>query len=71
MNPKRDVVRCKGCGAVLAKIDETGLTIKRGDLQATVDGEFRATLVCYAPRCRSLNILNISTAGRGAMARAG
>jgi len=63
-------IRCKSCGALLAKLDETGLTIKRGDLQATLDGAFRATLVCYAPRCRSLNILNISTEARGAQARA-
>ena len=63
-------IRCKKCGALLAKLDETGLTIKRGDLQATVDGAFRATLVCYAPRCRSLNILNISTERRGAQAQA-
>ena len=70
MNPNHDEVRCKSCGALLAKLDETGLTIKRGDLQATLDGVFRATLVCYAPRCRSLNILNISTEPRGAQARA-
>ena len=59
MNPKKDEVRCKSCGALLAKLDETGLTIKRGDLQATVDGAFRATLVCYRPRCRTLNILSL------------
>jgi len=70
MNPKHDEVRCKSCGALLAKLDETGLSIKRGDLQATLDGAFRATLVCYAPRCRSLNTLNISTDPRGAQARA-
>lgn len=70
MNPKHDEFRCKSCGTLLAKLDETGLTIKRGDLQATLDGAFRATLVCYAPRCRSLNILNISTEPRGAQARA-
>jgi phage FluMu protein Com len=70
MNPKHDEVRCKSCGALLAKVDETGLTIKRGDMQATVDGAFRATLVCYAPRCRSLNILNISTEREGSQARA-
>jgi len=70
MNPKHDDIRCKSCNALLAKLDETGLTIKRGDLQVTVDGAFRATLVCYRPRCRSLNILNISTELRGTQARA-
>lgn len=57
MNPNNDEVRCKRCGVLLAKIDETGLTILRGDLQATINGIFRATLVCYTPHCRTLNIL--------------
>ena len=69
MNPKHNEVRCNNCGVLLAKLDETGLTIRRGDLQVTVDGAFRATLVCYAPRCRSLNILNISADLRGDQAR--
>ena len=50
-------VRCKSCGALLAKTEATGLTIRRGDLQATIDGAFRAALVCYRPRCRTLNIV--------------
>lgn len=61
MNPKHDDVRCKTCSNLLARIDETGLTILRGGLQATINGTFRVTLVCYQPRCRSLNILNLST----------
>ncbi len=59
MNPKQDEVRCKSCGALLAKLDETGLTIRRGDLQATMDGVFRASLVCYRPNCRTLNTLSL------------
>lgn len=54
-------VRCKGCGTMLARLDETGLVILRGDLQATIDGTFRATLVCYQRRCRTLNIISLST----------
>jgi hypothetical protein len=52
--------RCKVCGALLCCLDENGLTIRRGDLQATMDGRFRATLVCYQPRCRTLNVLQVS-----------
>ena len=70
MNPKHNEVRCKICKALLAKIDESGLTILRGDLQATIDGVFRAALICYRPRCRSLNILNLSTEQRRAEVRA-
>ena len=58
-------VRCKRCNTMLARLDETGLVILRGDLQATIDGTFRATLVCYRPRCRTLNIINLSTERTG------
>lgn len=51
--------RCAGCGALLGRLDANGLTIRRGDLQATMDGEFRASLVCYRPQCRRLNILRV------------
>jgi len=69
MNPKHDEVRCKSCGALLAKLEDAGLTIRRGDLQVTVDGTFRATLVCYRPHCKTLNILSSSTERRTASAR--
>ena len=59
-------VRCKSCGALLAKTEATGLTIRRGDLQATIDGAFRATLVCYRPRCRTLNIVEHAPPSRRA-----
>ena len=52
--------RCKRCGALLAKREGTGLTIRRSGLQATVEGQFRVSLVCYIPRCRTLNILQVS-----------
>jgi len=63
MNPKEDEVRCKTCNALLAKLEGAGLSIRRGDLQATVDGVFRAALVCYRPRCRTLNILCFPPSG--------
>ncbi|MCC6311604.1 MAG: hypothetical protein IT345_11925 [Trueperaceae bacterium] len=60
-------VRCKGCGILLAKIDDGGLTIVRGDLQVTVTGEFQASIVCYRPRCRTLNVRHMRTGmARGA-----
>ena len=55
--------RCSSCGVLLAKIADNGLTIRRGELQATMSGEFHASLVCYRPRCRTLNVLRISNQG--------
>lgn len=63
-------VRCKACGILLGKVDEHGFTIQRGDLQATIDGEFRAALVCYRPRCRTLNVLQLPAATRPMVATA-
>ena len=54
-------VRCKSCGILLAKIDDAGLTIRRGSLEATIDGEFHASLVCYRSSCRKLNVVRLST----------
>ena len=51
--------RCSRCGILLARIDETGLTIRRGELQATLAGDFLASIVCYRPRCRTLNVLRV------------
>ena len=31
--------RCKACGALLAKLDRDGLTIRRGDMQVVVSGD--------------------------------
>jgi hypothetical protein len=61
MNSIQKDIRCRACGVLLAKLDETGLSIRRGDLQATIDGTFRASVVCYKPGCRTLTILNLST----------
>jgi len=57
---RRDV-RCSGCGALLARIDRAGLCIRRGDLEACIDGCFHASLTCYRPRCRRLNVVRLTT----------
>ena len=47
-------IRCKQCSALLAKHDRDGLSIRRGQLQATVSGSrFNVALNCY--RCETLN----------------
>ena len=51
--------RCSSCGILLAKVGDDGLTIRRSELQATMTGEFHASVVCYRPRCRTLNVLRI------------
>jgi len=63
-------VRCTACNILLAKVDDNGLSIQRGELQAAIHGEFQAAFVCYRPRCRTLNVLRLSTAARPAMATA-
>ena len=70
MRTKPKEVRCTACGILLATVDETGLVIRRGELQATIDGEFHAALVCYRRGCRKLNVLRLSTAAKSAMATA-
>lgn len=62
--PSPREVRCKSCGILLAKLDDGGLTIRRGDLQATVDGEFHASIVCYRTSCKTLNVVRLTTSGR-------
>ena len=47
--------RCKNCSVLLARIEDSTLVIKRGDLQANISGDYRAELICY--RCRGLNVL--------------
>lgn len=62
--PRSREVRCKSCSILLAKIDDSGMTIRRGDLQATVDGTFHASIVCYRPSCRTLNVIRLTTSER-------
>jgi hypothetical protein len=55
-------VRCTGCGSLLAKLADGALTLQRNDLQATFDGDFHASIVCYRARCRRLNVLRVRAA---------
>ena len=50
--------RCKACGALLAKRDRDGLTIRRGDMQVVVTGDSTVAVTCYRDRCRTLNVLS-------------
>jgi phage FluMu protein Com len=52
-------IRCAGCGSLLAKVVGGALHLQRGDLQATFDGEFHASIVCYRARCRKLNVVRV------------
>ena len=63
-------VRCTACGILLATVGEAGLVIRRGDLQATIDGELRAALVCYRRTCRRLNVVRHSSTARSEVATA-
>jgi hypothetical protein len=48
--------RCKRCNALLAKKERTGISIRRGELQAMVTGtDFTASIVCY--RCHTLTVV--------------
>lgn len=65
-------VRCKLCNALLAKYDRDGLSIRRGEMQATITGsDFTLSATCY--RCKTLNVVTSSkvtppTAGAPALA---
>ncbi len=48
--------RCKSCGALLARRDADGLSVRRGEFQLAITGEFTATVSCY--RCKTLTIVS-------------
>jgi phage FluMu protein Com len=56
-------IRCTACGKLLARMCDGVLTIQRGELQVTIDGEFRASFVCSQPRCRRLNLISVRSHG--------
>lgn len=59
-------IRCTGCGSLLAKLADGALTLQRNDLQASFDGDFRASIVCYRAKCRRLNVLRLrASTGEG------
>ena len=58
-------IRCRRCGTLLAKTDDAGMTIDRGQLQATMMGDFSASFVCYMPRCRALTVVKVNATPSG------
>lgn len=50
-------VRCSACGKLLAKVQDGLLTIQRGDLRATFDGRFRASILCGRLGCGQKNVV--------------
>jgi hypothetical protein len=58
-------VRCSACGKLLAKGQDGVLTIQRGELRATFDGRFRASIVCGGPRCGQRNVVLVSSHSPG------
>jgi phage FluMu protein Com len=56
--------RCKKCGALLAKRDDNGLSIRRGDMQTIITGtDFTVAVTCY--RCKTLNVVTSRHTGTG------
>ena len=57
-------VRCKNhdCHILLGKLDETGLTICRNDLEVHYGGSGLVSIRCYRRRCRRLNVVRIQAA---------
>ena len=60
-SPAPGDVRCEACGALLARIEAGGLCIRRGDLEASIQGRFQAHLTCYRPRCKRRNRVQVTT----------
>jgi phage FluMu protein Com len=58
---RRKDIRCKGCEILLARIDDSGLSFKRSGLQVTVDGHCHVSIVCYRPKCQTLNVVSLAT----------
>jgi hypothetical protein len=54
-------VRCSACKKLLARAQDGLLTIQRGDLRATFDGRFRASIICG--RCGHENVLIVLSRG--------
>jgi hypothetical protein len=54
-------VRCPACRKLLAKVKDGLLTIQRGDLRATFDGRFRASIVCGRPGCGQESVVLVTS----------
>lgn len=57
--PAAAPIRCAFCDALLAVREADALRIQRGQLEAVIDGAFRASIVCYRPRCRRINVVTV------------
>ena len=57
-------VRCEACGILLGRVGSEGLTVRRSQLQISIVGDFHASIVCYRPCCRHLNVLLFEKATR-------
>lgn len=57
--PLRIDLRCKACGILLGRLDNSGLTIERGKLQVAIIGHFHASIVCYRRGCQTLNVIHV------------
>jgi phage FluMu protein Com len=65
MTSESEDVRCVECGKLLGRLRAGVLTIRRGELQVTIDGDFHAAFVCYQPRCRRLNAIRVRSQDPG------
>ena len=55
-------IRCRACGALLARFRDDAVTIERGDYEAAfeVDDHLLCRLRCYMRWCRTLNVVHVS-----------
>ena len=58
-------VRCSACRALLARLEDDELRIRRNDLQVHIDGCSRVSIVCYQARCRTLNVVRLGAIREG------
>ncbi len=54
-------VRCTACQALLAKLVNDTIDIQRNDMQVAFAGNGQASIVCYRPHCRKLNVVTVTT----------
>jgi hypothetical protein len=53
-------IRCGSCGAMLAKMEDDIVCVRRGDLQISILSPCRAAMVCHRRECRRLTVLQVS-----------
>ena len=61
---KQAELRCKFCKTLLGMLDEDGITIQRGGMQATFSDAQTAAIVCY--RCSKVNLFKLNGKTPGA-----